>query len=142
MVCLHTDTMGVHPACILFDGQGYSPPRPGIPPETTPPILHILPLIAHQLASARNDFLRSRQSQTRHGQPLVNRRPRDSQASATLTLGYERGIAAVPKDRRPRFRGTRRHKLEVIKDILQLKKLSQEVSAKGVAVQTSSRPCS
>src|SRR5208337_1666331 len=53
MVCLHTDTMGVHPACILFDGQGYSPPRPGIPPETTPPILHILPLIAHQLASAR-----------------------------------------------------------------------------------------
>src|SRR5271157_296365 len=56
MVCLHTDTMGVHPACILFDGQGYSPPRPGIPPETTPPILHILPLIAHQLASAREDF--------------------------------------------------------------------------------------
>src|SRR5271157_5045608 len=58
MVCLHTDTMGVHPACILFDGQGYSPPRPGIPPETTPPILHILPLIAHQLASARK-FLAS-----------------------------------------------------------------------------------
>src|SRR5271157_2945703 len=58
MVCLHTDTMGVHPACILFDGQGYSPPRPGIPPETTPPILHILPLIAHQLASARQ-FSRS-----------------------------------------------------------------------------------
>src|SRR5271157_3096863 len=57
MVCLHTDTMGVHPACILFDGQGYSPPRPGIPPETTPPILHILPLIAHQLASARQNFL-------------------------------------------------------------------------------------
>gem|GEM_PF-4465289 len=57
MVCLHTDTMGVHPACILFDGQGYSPPRPGIPPETTPPILHILPLIAHQLASAREKLL-------------------------------------------------------------------------------------
>src|SRR5271157_1165805 len=56
MVCLHTDTMGVHPACILFDGQGYSPPRPGIPPETTPPILHILPLIAHQLASARQNL--------------------------------------------------------------------------------------
>ncbi len=50
-----------------------------------------------------NDFLRSRPSQTRHGQPLVNRRPRDSQASATLTLGYERGICAVPRDRRRRF---------------------------------------
>src|SRR5271157_1240239 len=60
MVCLHTGTgtgtMGVHPACFLIDGQGYSPPRPGIPPETTPPILHILPLIAHQLASARGFF--------------------------------------------------------------------------------------
>jgi len=51
-----------------------------------------------------NDFPRSRPSQTLHGQPLVNRRPRDSQASATLTLGYERGISAVPRDRRRRFR--------------------------------------
>jgi hypothetical protein len=60
MVCLHTGTgtMGVHPACFLIDGQGYSPPRPGIPPETTPPILHILPLIAHQLASARDYSVR------------------------------------------------------------------------------------
>jgi hypothetical protein len=51
-----------------------------------------------------NDFLRSRPSQTRHGQPLINRRPRNTQASATLTLGYERGISAVPRDRRRRFR--------------------------------------
>jgi hypothetical protein len=39
------------------------------------------------------------------------------------TLGYERGISAVPRDRRRRFRGTRRHKLEVVKDLHQLKKL-------------------
>ena len=45
--------------------------------------------------------------------------------SLSSTLGYERGISAVPRDRRCRFRGTRRHKLEVIKDLHQLKKLSQ-----------------
>ena len=38
------------------------------------------------------------------------------------TLGYERGISAVPRDRRRRFRDTRRHKLEVAKDLHQLKK--------------------
>jgi hypothetical protein len=43
----------------------------------------------------------------------------------SLTLEYERGISAVPRDRRRRFRGTRRHKLEVVKDLHQLKKLSQ-----------------
>ena len=42
-----------------------------------------------------------------------------------VPLGYERGISAVPRDRRRRFRGTRRHKLEVVKDLHQLKKLSQ-----------------
>ena len=41
------------------------------------------------------------------------------------TLGYERSISAVPRDRRRRFRGTRRHKVEVAKDLHQLKKLSQ-----------------
>ncbi len=41
------------------------------------------------------------------------------------TLGYERGISAVPRDRRRRFRDTRRHKLEVVKDLHQLEKLSQ-----------------
>ena len=41
------------------------------------------------------------------------------------TLGYERGISAVPRDRRRRFRGTRRHKLEVVKDLHQFKNLSQ-----------------
>jgi len=43
----------------------------------------------------------------------------------TSTLGYERGICAVPRERRRRFRGTRRHKLELVKDFHQLKKLSQ-----------------
>ena len=41
------------------------------------------------------------------------------------TLGYEPGISAVPRDRRRRFRGTRRHKVELVKDLHQLKKLSQ-----------------
>jgi hypothetical protein len=41
------------------------------------------------------------------------------------TLGYEHGISAVPRDRRRRFRGTRRHKLDIVKDLHQLKKLSQ-----------------
>ena len=41
------------------------------------------------------------------------------------TLGYERGSSAVPRDRRRRFRGTRRHKLELVRDLHQLKNLSQ-----------------
>jgi len=41
------------------------------------------------------------------------------------TLGYERGISAVPRDRRRRFRGARRHRIEVVKDLHQWKKLSQ-----------------
>ena len=41
------------------------------------------------------------------------------------TLGYERGISTVPRDRQRRFRGTRRHKLEVVRELHQLKKLSQ-----------------
>jgi len=39
----------------LSFGQGYSLPRSGISPENTPPILHIPSIIAHQLASARNN---------------------------------------------------------------------------------------
>jgi hypothetical protein len=43
----------------------------------------------------------------------------------SLTLGYKRGISAVPKDRRRQFRGTRRHKRELVNDLHQLKELSQ-----------------
>jgi len=43
----------------------------------------------------------------------------------SLTLRYKRGISAVPRDRRRRFRGTRRRKHEIVKDLHQLKKLSQ-----------------
>src|SRR5271157_5134450 len=42
-----------------------------------------------------------------------------------LTLGYKRGISAVSRDRRRRFRGTRRRKLQLVKDLHQLKKMSQ-----------------
>ncbi len=45
--------MGSILRAFLSLGKGFSPPQPGIRPETNPPILHILPLIAHQLASAR-----------------------------------------------------------------------------------------
>ena len=49
--------MGVHRACFLSIGQGKSLPRSGIHPENTPPILRILPLVAHQLAGTGNPLL-------------------------------------------------------------------------------------
>ena len=61
MVCLHTGTMGVHPACFFINrawelatslGMGTRCPEA----ESPLPILRIYPLVAHQLASARQDL--------------------------------------------------------------------------------------
>ena len=43
----------------------------------------------------------------------------------SLTLGYKRGISAVPRDPQRQLRGTRPDKLELAKDLHQLKELTQ-----------------
>ena len=59
MVCLHTDTMGSILRAFLSTGQRELLPQSGIDRKTPYPILRIPPVIAHQLASARELLRRS-----------------------------------------------------------------------------------
>ena len=57
-MCLHTDPMGIHRACVLIEGVEKVTSPEGNHPENISPILRISPLIAHQLASARHNLSR------------------------------------------------------------------------------------
>src|SRR5271157_5130374 len=57
MVYLHTGPMGVHRACFFIARAGRAATPERNHSGNQPPILCILPLVAHQLASARKNFL-------------------------------------------------------------------------------------
>src|SRR5512135_117064 len=57
MVYLHTGPMGVHRACFFIARAGRAATPERNRSGNQPPILCILPLVAHQLASARENFL-------------------------------------------------------------------------------------
>src|SRR5271157_4077009 len=57
MVYLHTGPMGVHRACFFIARAGRAATPERNRSGNQPPILCILPLVAHQLASARQDLL-------------------------------------------------------------------------------------
>src|SRR3974377_1457290 len=63
MVYLHTGPMGVHRACFFIARAGRAATPERNRSGNQPPILCILPLVAHQLASARQ---KCRRPDTRH----------------------------------------------------------------------------
>src|SRR5512135_1320433 len=60
MVYLHTGPMGVYRACFFIARAGRAATPERNRSGNQPPILCILPLVAHQLASARDLFLPDR----------------------------------------------------------------------------------
>src|SRR5271166_2098230 len=67
MVYLHTGPMGVHRACFFIARAGRAATPERNRSGNQPPILCILPLVAHQLASARKKYHSRVQGETDQG---------------------------------------------------------------------------
>src|SRR5271157_3214497 len=114
MVYLHTAPMGVHRACFFIARAGRAATPERNRSGNQPPILCILPLVAHQLASARKILLRAI---VRHGPktgdlPSVwldtcGSLPYQPDALARVAASPSQGFAGSKASRGQRLRGVK-----------------------------------